>query len=359
LWVFLNLNNILEQTMTNHHPPYPLLFGIVIFLLLSGCSSNSEETDRPDFAGAPLKVKVMQVATSRVADQVEIMGTLQAAQNAVISSRISGNITAIEVSPGSRVTKDDLLLRIRADEISAQLQQARAQLDQASRNLDRERKLLAQKAATAEAVKSLEDALKVAQANFREANTMMGYTNVMAPFDGIITRKMVDVGDLATPAKPLLHIENENNLQVMADISETLVTHLSLGTRMDIKVPAAQLEISGLVVEISPVADPRTRTVPIKIDIEMEKHLRSGQFARVILPGNEVETVLVPRESISSFGQMERVFIAVENTARLRLVRTGKQYSQGVEILSGLNPGDLLIIQETDRLKDGRPITIL
>ncbi len=344
--------------MMNHTPSFPLLLGIVIVFLLGGCSGNSEDTDRQEFSQTPLKVEVLQVATSRVADQVEIMGTLQAAQNAVISARISGNITTIEVGPGSRVSKDDLLLRIRADEISAQLQQARAQLDQASRNLDRERKLLAQKAATAEAVKSLEDALKVAQANFREATTMMGYTNVLAPFDGIITRKMVDVGDLATPAKPLLHIENENNLQVMADIPETLATHLKLDTTMNIKVPAAQLEIVGRVVEISPVADPQTRTVAIKLDIEMHPDLRSGQFARVIFPGSTVETVLVPRESISSFGQMERVFVAVEDKARLRLVRTGKEYSQGVEILSGLNPGDRLIIQQTERLKDGRPITL-
>jgi RND family efflux transporter MFP subunit len=348
-----------EQKMTKFQTTWPFLLGMALFLLSGGCRSNHEQTDRQDFSGAPVSVEVVRVAISRVADQIEIMGNLQAAQNTIISSRISGNITTIEVTPGSRVKKNDILVSLSAEEISAQLQQAKAQLDQATRNLERERKLLAQKAATAEAVKALEDTLKIAQANFREATTMMSYTSIAAPFDGIITRKMVEVGDLATPGKPLLHMENENNLQVVADIPETLATHLALETEMDIRVPAAQLEMTGKVSEISPIANPETRSIPIKLDIKMQTGLRSGQFARVVFPGSEVETLLVPEESISPFGQMQRVYIAIDGKARLRLVRTGKQYHQDVEILSGLNPGDTLIISETAGLKDGQPITIL
>jgi RND family efflux transporter MFP subunit len=336
--------------------------GVVILLfltvLLGGCGNEREEIGRSPFPEIPVAVEIISVAVTEVADQVEIMATVQAAKTAVISSRISGYITSLAVIPGSRVSAGRELLQLSAGEISAQLEQAKAQLDQASRNLQRERKLLSQNAATPEAVKALEDAANIAEAGYKEAMTMMSYTTVRSPFDGLITRKLADIGDLATPGKPLLHIENDKDLQVLTDIPESLVANIQLGMEMEISIPAAQLKLQGSVVEIAPIADPRSRTVPIKLDIPEYPALGSGQFARITLPGRKVETILVPPRSIDTFGQMERVFISVEGTARLRLVRTGKHYSRGIEILSGLTPGDKLILSD-ERLRDFQPITPL
>lgn len=329
---------------------------IVFTLLLGGCSNEPHEKSDNGREDEPVQIEIMTVEVVKVADQVEIVATVQAAKNAVISSRISGNINDIFVSPGSRVEKGQKLLQLSADEISAQLQQARAQLNQATRNLKREQTLLAQNAATPEAVKSLQDTLRIAQANYKEVETMLSYTTVAAPFNGIITRKLVDVGDLATPGKPLVHIEVENNLQVLADVPETLANNLSLGMTMGISIPAAQIQLQGTVEEIAPIADPRTRTVPIKLDIDEKPALRSGQFARVTLPATTVEAILIPPEGISAFGQMNRVYIALDGRARLRLVRTGKLYDGGVEVLSGLSPGDSLIVHNDGNLKDNQNV---
>ncbi len=348
----------MEQKMVRYPNSHGTVFFLLLFLLLAGCSSEQEK-DSQSFPGGAVTVETLTVVTTEVADQVEVMATVQAARQAVISSRVSGNIIALEVTSGSHVTKGQTLLQISAEEISAQLQQARAQLDQASRNLSRERKLLAQNAATPEAVKLLEDSLKIAEASYREARTMLDYTTVTAPFDGLITQKLVDIGDLATPGKPLLHIADESNLQIVADIPESLVANITLGMEMETSIPAAQLKLKGTVVEITPIADPRSRTVPIKLDINEQPALRSGQFARVILPGNTVETILVPPQSIESFGQMEKVFLLVDGRARLRLVRTGKHYGQEVEILSGLSAGDKLIISDDKGLRDSQPVNTL
>ncbi|MFN2355214.1 MAG: efflux RND transporter periplasmic adaptor subunit [Desulfopila sp.] len=330
---------------------------ILFFVLLTGgCSSDNETAHTPAAPQEPVKVRTFEVAATRIADQVEIMATVQAAKSAVISSRISGNITEIHVSPGSFVQKNDDLVHISAEEISAKVLQARAQLSQAERNLKREQKLLQQKAATREAVKSLEDTLKIAQANYREAKTMLGYTTVAAPFDGRITRKIVDVGGLAVPGKPLLHIENEENIQVFTDVPETLASHVHMGMEMDISIPVASLNVTGTVAEITPIADRQSRTVAIKLDIDNYPALRSGQFARVRLPGTTVQTIVVPPETVHSFGQMERIFLEEQGRARLRLVRTGKHYDSGIEILSGLSDGDTIVYREEGRLHDGQPI---
>ena len=331
---------------------------LLLITLLGGCQSSHEKDSSTPEALPPAKVQLITVEKIQMADQVEILGTVQAAQKAVISSRISGNIVEILVAPGSRVQQGEKLVQINAEEISAKLMQAKAQLDQALRNLQREKKLLAKKAATAEAVKALEDAEKIARASYQGAGTMLSYTTILAPFDGLITQKLIDIGDLATPGRPLLHMENINELQVLADVPETIVQNIRLGMEMRITIPTADLAITGTVSEIAPAADPRSRTVPIKLNIENNTSLRSGQFTRVTLPGSEIHTVLIPPEGILPLGQMERVFIAVDGKARLRLVRTGKRYQKGVEVLSGLTPGDTLILTTNNLLKDGQRIIV-
>lgn len=252
-------------------------------------------------------IETVKITPTLVADQTEVMGSVQAAESAVISSRVSGNISKIFVSPGSYVKEAERLLQISAEEISAQLLQARAQLNQAKRNLERERKLLAKKAATPEAVKSLEETLEIAQANYIAAKTMLGYTTVTAPFNGRITHKLVDVGDLAEPGKPLFHLENEDNVQVVADVPETLANHIQMGMKMNISVPSPSLQIQGSVAEIAPIADRQSRTVTIKLDIDKHPSLRSGQFARVSLPGKKMWAILIPGESISLYGHGEGI----------------------------------------------------
>jgi len=340
-------------------PTYHFLTGcaILFFVLLAGgCSNDSNTEPTPTTTHSAVKAQTFKVTTTRLADQVEIMATVQAAKSAVISSRISGNITEIHVNPGSFVKKDQTLVQISAEEISAKVLQARAQLSQADRNLKREQKLLQQKAATREAVKSLEDTLKIAQANYREAKTMLGYTTVTAPFDGRITRKLVDVGDLAVPGKSLLHMENEAKIQVVTDVPETLASHVQMGMEMGISIPVASLDISGTVAEITPIADRQSRTIAIKLDIDNHPALRSGQFARVRLPGTTVQTIVVPPKTVHSFGQMERIFLEEQGKARLRLVRTGKHYDSGIEILSGVSDGDTIVYLEEGQLHDGQPI---
>ena len=117
----------------------------------------------------------------------------------------------------------ELLIELSAGEISAQVQQAKAQLEQARRNLAREEKLLKKNAATPQTVKSLRDSARIAEAAYKEASTMLDYSRITAPFSGIITKKIANSGDLATPGKPLLYMEQENNLQVLTDIPEAMI----------------------------------------------------------------------------------------------------------------------------------------
>jgi len=330
----------------------------VLLVFLTGCrEEQKKETAGP--ALTPVQVHVMTVTKEEAPSQTEAMGTVQPVDRAAIAAKVTGTIEKMTVVLGSRVNKGDLLVKISAEEISAKVIQAQAQLTQAKRNLDREQKLLKKHAATSESVKSLQDMYRVAEAVYREAETMLGYTEITAPFDGLITRKIANIGDLATPGTPLLQLENNRKLQVVTAVPEGLVLQIKPGDHLSVSIPAANLVLTGTVAEIAPAADPLSRTAPVKINIDTNPNLRSGQFARVALPGNRTDTLFVPASAVNSFGQMDRIFVDRDGKAQLRLVRTGMREGDRIEILAGLNPGDRVITDNNKLLVEGQPLTIL
>jgi len=331
------------------------LYCFCLILLAASPFPVLAETNNKE-AIAPVAVTVAKVSEQEVPVLIEVAGTLQAAERASIAAKVTGVIARMPVVLGSTVNAGDLLVTISAEEIAARLNQAEAQLAQAKRNLDREQNLLAKNAATPEAVKSLHDQYNIAQAGYREAKTMIGYTTITAPFDGVVTRKNANSGDLATPGAVLLQIENNRTLQVTTAVPESLVLHIRTGDHLAVKVEAAGVVIQGTVSEIAPAVDPSSRTAPVVLDLPASPTLRSGQFARVLLPGKSSQTLLVPSSALVPSGQMDRVFVVEGERARLRLVRTGLSLNGMTEILTGLSAGETVATANNRLLVDGQPV---
>ena len=326
--------------------------------MLSGCKDHDEQKqdELPPLPSVTVEVEEVSEETART--RIEVVGTVEAVQRASISARISGQIVELPVLLGSSVEQGELLVKISAGEISAKVLQAEAQLAQARRNLDREKKLQQEGASTRETVKSLQDVTRIAEAAYTEAKTMLDYTIITAPFSGTVTRKMANVGDLASPGMNLLEIENSDELQVLAQVPEALLLKVSVGDSLPVHIPAAVLTLMGEVAEVAPAADPMSRTAPVKIRIPVGPDLRVGQFARVDLESSGELTLVVPESAVIQKGQMDLVFVVEENVARLRLIRTGGKYDGDVEILSGLEPGERVVVAGADQLQDGQPLTI-
>ncbi len=335
-----------------------LLGGVACF---SGCN-NQEEHKKGEVPQLPtLSVVVEEVREERARSRIEVVGTLEAVERASISARIAGQIIELPVVLGSRVEKGDLLLKISAGEISAKVLQAEAQLSQARRNLARESKLQKQGASTQETVKSLKDGVNIAAAAYQEAKTMLDYTTITAPFSGTITQKIANIGDLASPGKPLLYMENGEELQVLARVPEALLLKVASGDTLPVQIPAASLLLIGEVAEVAPAADPMSRTAAVKINIPSGPDLRVGQFARIGLEGADESTLMLPQSAVLARGQMDLVFVVEQpgKIARMRIVTTGAVYDGEVEILSGLDPGELAVVSpNVALLQDGQPLDI-
>lgn len=331
-----------------------------LLLAVAGCK---QETPKEVADHAPqLSVASVQVETVHAEPngrQNEVAGTVEAVRSATISPKVGGTIENMPVVLGSVVKKGDLLVKIDAGEIRARLSQAAARLEQAKRNYEREKRLLEKQASTRETVNSMADALKVAQAATEEVRTMLNYTVIRAPFSGVISRKMVQVGDMAMPGMPMLVLDDNQHLQAVAAVPEALALQIRRGDLLAIQVPAAGFSGSGKVSELAPAADARSRTTMVKLAINDAAEVQPGQYVRVMLPTAPVATLRVPATAVLRFGQMERLFVVENGKAQLRLVRTGEHRNGQIEILAGLEGGEQVVIRGNDQLVDGQPIQVV
>ncbi len=187
---------------------------------------------------------------------------------------------------------------------------------------------------------------------------MLSYADVVAPFDGVVTRKLADLGDLAAPGKPLLDLEDPSHLRVETDIPDAIIDGIKSGDTMPVRVSGSTNDVQGTVVEVAPTSDPNSRTFRVKLDIPHVDGLRAGQFARVAVPLAETSALRVPAAALVQRGQLQIVFVVQEKHAVMRLVKAGKRVGDEIEIASGLSPGESVVTDNATMLVDGQPVEV-
>lgn len=288
----------------------------------------------------------------------EVVGTVRAKLRAAIEAKVSARIEALLVAPGQTVKAGEVLAQLDAREIQAKLDQALALREQATRDLARARDLMGKKITTQAEFDSVLARERVAAGSVKEAETMLGYTKLVTPFDGIVTRKLADIGDLAAPGKPIIEMEDPCALRFEADVPEALIGNVKLGAKLPVRVGTAPTPVEGTVVEMAPIADAASRTFLVKLDLPPTETARSGQFGRVWVATGDSRTIRIPAAAVVARGQMDTVFVAARNHAQLRIVRTGKWTDREVELLSGIEPGESIVIESAEQLRDGQPVAL-
>lgn len=327
--------------------------GCVAFVL-SGCGQKQEHSPTATLPATTVRTLAIE-SKNRVATE-EVVGTVRAKLRSVIEAKVSGKIEQLLVVPGQQVRAGEMLAKVDAREVQARYDQAVALRQQAEADLKRLTSLFEQKILSQAEFDGAQAKARVAVAGVTEAETMLGYTKVTAPFAGVITRKHADVGDLATPGKPLLELEDSTVLRLEADVPEAVVGKLKLGDKLPVRISALETELDSVVSEIAPAADPNSRTFLVKLDLPVVSGLRAGQFGRVAMPVGETTALRVPVAAVVQRGQMEIVFIVVDGRAQLRLVKTGKRIGGEVELVSGVSAGEKVVVENVGRLLDGQPV---
>jgi RND family efflux transporter MFP subunit len=336
-----------------------LLLLAAALALQAGCSRREASSDNTA-ALPPARVRIVTARVETIPSPTEITGSVRPVRRATLAARLMGSIEEMPVILGQRVRAGDLLVRIGAGEVSARLAQAQAQLGQAAFDLRRERDLLAKSASTADIVQNLETRVALSEAAVREAEAVLGYAVVRAPFDGVVEHKFADLGDLASPGLPLLEVEGVDSFQVEADIPDSLSGSLKIGAPATISVPSTGAVFEAPLSELSSAADASAHTVTARFAVPAGVAASSGQFARVQVAGAPVRMLLAPAAAVSRDGQMERVFVENDDhRCVLRLVRTGAAVGGRVEILSGVDDGERLVVSPPAGLREGQLLEAL
>jgi RND family efflux transporter MFP subunit len=342
-------------------------------LLTAGCGSEPAATP-PELP--PVTAQLAQVEKTAESRTIELFGTVQPARQAMVSSRVSGPVTSVKVSPGDLVRKGQILLQIEPDSIEGQVSQAQGSLSQAQAGLAMAEKNylrykeLRKKNAASEVELDMarmqydqaKGAVAQAEGAVQTASSVAGEAKVTAPFSGRVVEKMVEVGDMAAPGRPLIRLESRSGSQMRLTVREADIRQISLGQTIELSLDARPDlgRISGTVDEISTAADTATHTFTVKVGLPVEQ-AASGASGRGYLPGDPVERLVVPAAAVHARGGLELVVIrANDGTSRTRAVTTGRALADDrVEILSGLSEGEQALLGLHGPVPDGSPVEVV
>src|SRR5689334_2724971 len=329
---------------------------------LAGCGSSDEAATVPVVSAASQNTIQASVAEAKVADvpiRVEVTGQVATLYQATLSSRIQGTIDRVLVLEGTLVKKGQTLVELDNRDLQAELTRAVAEVENAQAHLSRMKALYAEQAVSKQEMENATRTFKVSEANQRSVLAQLSYTIVKAPFDGVITEKKVEAGELASPGQTLLKMEDSNHLRLEATVAESDLKAIGLGNRIPVMIDALPGQsLSGTVSQILPAGDPQTHTFTVKVDLPPTHGLRTGMFGRLQLDKGITRTIVLPSSAVVERGELTSVFVVGQDrVARLRWVRAGRRFNQQTEILSGINEGERVLIDGSRGL-DGAVVQI-
>jgi len=349
---------------------------ISVLLLSFSCSKEEKKTAKEL---DPIVVKADELTANNQGQSLVVTGKLEAKNHANISTRMMGFVNSVEVKTGQKVKKGDLLATIHSADLfakkaqtSAGISQAEAAYNNAKKDLERYEALFEKKSATQKELDDMQTNFEVASAQLEnakqaknEVKAHLSYSNLTAPFSGVISAVHLKEGDMANPGMPVLSIENPEQLEAVLMVSERDILSLDLQTEAEVYIKSLDKTISGKVAEISKSSNQTAGQYLVKIDLDKdEKEALSGMIVNVNFkqetnekPGRE--RMIIPKKALVQKGQLQGVYVINENdTALLRWLRVRKTFEDQVEVLSGLSIGDKYVVETEDRLFNGAKVSL-
>lgn len=364
-------------------------------LTLTACGHRPEPASTD---AEPVAVSVAPVRMTDVADTFDTGGIVEARTTATITARILAPVRDVRVTPGDTVRAGQVLLVLDGRDLDANARGARlaataadesgvaaaadhraaeAALALARASHARIESLFAKRSATAQELDDVVGALRAAEARAAAAaaraqaaaaavsgaqaasdaaGAAASFAVITAPFDGVITAKLVEPGNMAAPGTPLVRIEDTRGLRLDVRVDESRIDQVRIGDRVPVALDANAAEgeppVSATVTEISRAVDADARAFLVKLALPISTRVRSGTFGRATFRGRPRRALTVPAGALVHRGQLTSAFVVEDDVAHVRLV-----HASGTEVLAGLVDGDVVVVAPPASLADGRRVT--
>ena len=369
---------------------------LVLILWIGGFFSSRVEPGYAAEEGKLVKgLKTIKVEPTVSQEIYKVDGSVMSNNNAKVATKIMGKIKAIYVKEGDTVRKGQLLAVIDTSDIDQNIKEAKAGLEEiakakqevlaglkaaktgynfAKRTYERFKSLYEENAIPKQKLEEIETKMvaaksqlealnaKLEQINAKEkqikaklqyAEVMKGYGEIYAPFDGIVIKKMMDVGDMASPGMPIFII-GQDKLVFFSQIDEKFFNKVNLGDEFKVKITTVDKEFNGKVIEKSNSIDPMNRSFSIKLSIPDSEGISPGMYGKVFIPVKQEEEIMIPKSAVVKWGQLTAVYTVEKNGyLRLTFVKLGEDFGDKVEVVSGLEKGTVIVADNVEKACDG------
>ncbi len=323
-------------------------------------------------AGGPPGVEVTKVKTQSLVDDAQSVGTLRSRQSVTLRPEVAGRVAEIAFADGARIRKGQLLVRLDDALQKAEFSQAQAQLSIARANLKRNEELVTQGFVAQRALDESRASLQVAEAQVQLAEARLARMRIVAPFDGTLGLRTVNVGDYVKDGADLVNLEDTSVLLVDFRLPERYQTRLAVGQPVQIQLDALPGQnFKAQVQAINPLVEANARSLQVRAALPAVKgeSVRPGMFARVntVFSVND-QALVVPEEAIVPQGGKQVVYRlekegegdAAKTVSRRTEVKLGVRRGAQVQVLEGLSEGDTVVVAGQQRLqKDGLPVRVV
>lgn len=305
-----------------------------------------------------IDVEVAAVRHRLMRDEISAVGTLRAAESVMLRPEIAGRIDRIHFRDGEAVRAGDLLVTLDSSIIGAEVEQARAELDLARANVKRTRELANQRFVSARSLDEAESSMRVLEARLKLARARLGKTRIQAPFDGVLGLRQVSVGDYVEAGAELVRIEDLSSMEVDLRLPERFLGEIEHGQLILLTLDAyPRASLTARLVALDAQVDASGRALLVRGRLEShDAKLRTGMFARATLvTGESPEAVVIPEEALVVGADESHVFLVDGDRARRVVVRTGRRTAGLIEVVSGLSPGDRVVVAGHLKLRGDSP----
>jgi len=350
------------------------LLSALVVLMLVGVSCSSSDNEQPA-QDQPITVDTQTAEYVQGTVSHRFSGTVSSDRTVNMSTKVMGRITQLDLEEGDYVSKGDVLIQIKDDNLQAQKSQvesslieAKAALNNVETNYNRIKNLHEQESATQKELDDISTQYEMAKAKVKtlesklqEVEDMLDYTRLTAPFNGYVVSKIASEGDMAAPGQPIIALEQESIMKVNITVPESNISLFNYDDTVSVDIKAAGYSDGiGVVKNINQAGNRGSRQFAVEVMLpKMEKNpgIKSGMFAQVGLVTESNRSIVVPKSAIIERGQLTGLYtLNDESEIVLRWVRLGNESAGGVEVLSGLSQGESYVASVNQPLREGRKV---
>jgi membrane fusion protein (multidrug efflux system) len=315
----------------------------------------------PSAGGPVIPVVATPSRLENLALEVEALGTAKASESVDVTAKVSNLVTAIRFTEGQQVPKGEILLELDGEQARADLAVANAALTESASQVKRSRELYATKVLSDQQIEQIEATHAANLARVSAAKSRLSDTVIRAPFNGRVGLRRVSVGSLVAPGTVITTLDDTSSIKLDFTVPERVVAAMRAGLEIEAtSVAYPGQTFTGRVASVDSRVDPGTRSVIVRAIVPNEQGLlKPGMFMNVRLSRGAADVLVVPEEALVPEQGDVFVFVVQDGKATKRKIQAGQRTIGSVQVTDGLQAGELVVTEGTQKLRDGASVTLV